>query len=213
MTAARKTATGETGSGEPVAAEHGRTSGRDPKAALLDKVVGFAAQGGIAGKSLREIAAGIGSSHRMLLYHFGSREGLMAAVVAFMEARQRETMAALATQSAGPGEAMRNQWRELTSQQIRPFIRLFFEIFGLAVQGTPGAAAMLDDLTDPWLREGAAVAAREGYQVDTATMRLGVAVARGLLIDLLAGADPEEVSAAHARFVDMIESALPAPRR
>lgn len=189
-----------------------KTDAVDPKAALLEKVVGFAAEGGIAGRSLREIAAGIGSSHRMLLYHFGSREGLMAAVVAFMEARQRETMTALATRSASPGEAMRSQWQELTGQQIRPFIRLFFEIFGLAVQGTPGAVAMLDGLTDPWLREGVAVAAREGYQVDAATVRLGVAVTRGLLIDLLAGADPEEVRAAHARFVEMIDSALPAPR-
>jgi hypothetical protein len=107
---------------------------------------------------------------------------------------------------------MRAQWQELTNLRIRPFIRLFFEIFGLAVQGTAGATVMLDELTDPWLREGAAVAAREGYELDTATIRLGVAVTRGLLIDLLAGADPEEVSAAHARFVDMIESALPTSR-
>ncbi len=189
------------------AGERGRQSGRDPKAALLEKVVAYAADGGIAGRSLREIAAGIGSSHRMLLYHFGSREGLLAAVVGYMEARQRDTMAALAAQAAAPGDAIRAQWRELAGPQVRPFIRLFFEIFGLAVQGTPGATAMLDDLTDPWLREGSAVAARQGYQVDTATIRLGVAVTRGLLIDLLAGADPQEVSAAHERFVEMVERA------
>ena len=189
------------------AGERGRQSGRDPKAALLEKVVAYAADGGIAGRSLREIAAGIGSSHRMLLYHFGSREGLMAAVVGFMEARQRDTMAALAAQAASPSDAIRAQWRELTGAQVLPFVRLFFEIFGLAVQGTPGATAMLDDLTDPWLREGSAVAAQQGYQLDTATIRLGVAVARGLLIDLLAGADPQEVSAAHERFVEMVERA------
>ena len=183
------------------------TANGDPKAALLEKVVAYAAGGGIAGRSLREIAAGIGSSHRMLLYHFGSREGLLAAVVAHMEARQREAMAALGTRAAGPGDAMRAQWQQLTDAKIRPFVRLFFEIFGLAAQGTPGATAMLDDLTDSWLREGAAVATRHGYEIDATSMRLGVAVTRGLLIDLLAGADPDEVRAAHERFVRMLERA------
>ena len=182
-------------------------AGRDPRAALLEKVVAYAAECGIAGRSLREIAAGISSSHRMLLYHFGSREGLMAAVVAYMEARQRETMAVLATQAGNPGDAMRAQWRELTSEQVRPFVRLFFELFGLAAQGTPGATAMLDDLTDSWLREASAVAARQGYDIDAATMRLGVAVTRGLLIDVLAGTDLDEVCAAHERFVQMVERA------
>ncbi len=198
---------GETEAGETAAAEPGRLTDRDPKAALLEKVVAYAAHGGIAGRSLREIAAGIGSSHRMLLYHFGSREGLLAAVVAYMEAQQREAMAALGAQAAGPGDAMRAQWQQLTSAQIRPFVRLFFEIFGLAAQGTPGATTMLDDLTDSWLREGAAVAVRHGYGIDATGMRLGVAVTRGLLIDLLAGADPGEVAAAHERFVRMLERA------
>jgi AcrR family transcriptional regulator len=180
----------------------------DARAILLEKVVAYAADGGIAGKSLREIAAGVGSSHRMLLYHFGSRESLMAAVVASIEARQRETMAGLATQATSAGDAMRAQWQQLTAPEVRPFVRLFFEVFGLAVQGTPGAAAMLDDLTGSWLREGVVVAKQHGYDIDATAIRLGVAVARGLLIDLLAGADPEEVSAAHARFVEMVERGL-----
>jgi AcrR family transcriptional regulator len=179
--------------------------GKSPRDTLLEKVVAYAAQDGIADKSLRAIAAGTGSSHRMLLYHFGSREGLMAAIVAFVEARQRETMAVLATEATDVSDAMRAMWRQLAAPEIRPFVRLFFQVFGLAVQGTPGAAAMLDDLTASWLREGSDVAVRQGYDLDPTAIRLGVAVSRGLLIDLLAGADPAEVSAAHARFVEMSE--------
>ena len=62
---------------------------------LLERVVAFAAAEGIAGRSLRDIAAGVGTSHRMLLYHFGSREGLLAAIVATIEAQQRDVMADL----------------------------------------------------------------------------------------------------------------------
>lgn len=177
---------------------------KTPRAALLEKVVAYAAQGGIAAKSLREIATGVGSSHRMLLYHFGSREGLMAAVVGFIEAEQRVAMATLATETDDLATAMRAQWQQLASADIRPFVRLFFEVFGLAVQGTPGATAMLDNLTDAWLEEAAAVAERRGYPVDSRMARLGVAVSRGLLMDLLAGADPAEVAAAHEMFVEFV---------
>ena len=62
----------------------------------------FAAANGIAGKSLREIARGAGTSHRMLLYHFGSREGLLAAIVAAIEAAQRAVMVAMAEQAKTP---------------------------------------------------------------------------------------------------------------
>ena len=52
------------------------------KDALLERVLAYAAAEGMADKSLREIAAGVGTSHRMLLYHFGSREGVLVAIVA-----------------------------------------------------------------------------------------------------------------------------------
>ncbi|HTA04061.1 MAG TPA: helix-turn-helix domain-containing protein, partial [Streptosporangiaceae bacterium] len=56
---------------------------------LLAAAVAIATQGGIADLSLRELAAAIGTSHRMLLYHFGSREGLLAAVTLAVEEAER----------------------------------------------------------------------------------------------------------------------------
>lgn len=183
------------------------TERKNPRDLLLDRVLAYAAAGGIAGKSLREIAAGVGTSHRMLLYHFGSREGLMAAIVVAIEAGRRAAMAGLAEQTAAHGgDAMRALWEQLAAPELRPFVRLFFEVFGLAIQGTPGATDMLDDLTGSWVREGVATAAEWGYDTDATAVRLGVAVARGLLVDLLAGADPDEVAASHALFVEMMEA-------
>jgi AcrR family transcriptional regulator len=45
--------------------------------------------GGIADLSLRELAAAIGTSHRRLLYHFGSREGLLVAIARAVEEAER----------------------------------------------------------------------------------------------------------------------------
>jgi AcrR family transcriptional regulator len=180
---------------------------------LLDKVVRLAEESGITGKSLREIGVGAGTSHRMLIYHFGSREGLLEAVTARLaasmvsatEARQRATMAALAAQTSTPRDVMLGLWAQVSAPETLPDVRLFFEVFGLAIRGAPGTEALLAGLTDTWLDDGAAAAERLGLEIDPAALRLSVAVSRGLLLDLIAGADRQEVDAAHRSFVDMFE--------
>ena len=69
---------------------------------LLDKTMAHVAAHGMSDLSLRELAAAIGTSHRMLLYHFGSREGLVAAIVDAMESQQREALEDLATGASSP---------------------------------------------------------------------------------------------------------------
>jgi AcrR family transcriptional regulator len=177
----------------------------DSRADLLARVMEFAQRGGLADRSLREIATGAGTSHRMLLYHFGSREGLLAAVVGAMEAQQRAAMTALVDSGAAttPAEFMRGIWQQVSRPEVRPFVRLFFEVVALA---TREGQSMDRSLTSPWLTDAAAAAERLGIDPDPAALRLGVAVSRGLLLDLLAGATHEEVTAAHELFVGMSES-------
>jgi AcrR family transcriptional regulator len=173
-----------------------------PRDALLDRVTLYAAEHGIADKSLREIASGVGTSHRMLLYHFGSREGLLAAIVAAVEDQQRAVLAAL-SEGGDPAAVMLGLWEQVSQPSLRPFVRLFFAAVGLAVQGVPGTEAVLDNLTAPWLDQGGEAARRLGVAVDPAALRLGVAVARGLLLELVAGADPAEVDASYRLFVEV----------
>jgi AcrR family transcriptional regulator len=170
----------------------------DSRDELLTRVLDFAARDGLSDRSLREIAAGVGTSHRMLLYHFRSREGLLAAVVGAMEALQRSQMTALAETATTPAELMTGVWRAVSSPEVRPFVRLFFEVFALTARGAvPGPAG----LTTSWLDDAERAGERLGIETDRAALRLGVAVTRGLLIDLLAGEDPAEVDAAHDLFV------------
>jgi rhodanese-related sulfurtransferase len=67
----------------------------EPRTLLLDKAIAHAEEHGIGDTSLRGLANALGTSHRMLIYHFGSREGLLAAVVEETERRQREAFEAL----------------------------------------------------------------------------------------------------------------------
>jgi AcrR family transcriptional regulator len=174
---------------------------------LLGRVLTYAAAEGIAGRSLREIAQGVGTSHRMLLYHFGSREGLLAAIVAAIEAQQRAVLAEISQGAGSPREVMLGLWEQLTRPELLPFVRLFFEVFGLVAQGTPGTEGLRETLTGPWLADAAAVSEQLGVQSSRAEFRLGIAVSRGLLLDLVAGAPLAEVDAAYRRFVDLYDAA------
>jgi hypothetical protein len=104
-----------------------------------------------------------------------------------------------------PREVMTGLWRQVSSPQLRPFVRLFFEVFALSNRNETGAR---DALTAPWLDDASAAAESVGMPVDRAALRLGVAVSRGLLLDLLAGAPREEVDEAYEVFVRLYESTL-----
>ena len=107
-------------------------------------------------------AAGLtGTSHRMLNYHFGSRNGLLTAIVSESERRQREFMAsALLDRDATPGELMWRMWEQVADERLWPYERLFFEMSGRALQGDPDAQALRAELVDPWLESVDALAAQ-----------------------------------------------------
>ncbi|NED96716.1 TetR/AcrR family transcriptional regulator [Phytoactinopolyspora alkaliphila] len=178
---------------------------------LLVAAIEYVAQHGIRERSLREIASALGTSHRMLIYHFGSKEGLLTEVVRAMESQQRAVFDELADDDAAPAEVARAFWRRLAHPDLWPHERLFFEMYGRAVQGDPGAAAILDGLIDPWIEPLAASLARAGFTVEDARVhaRLGLAVARGLLLDLLATGDRAAADDAMELFISRYDPPSP----
>lgn len=179
----------------------------DARDQLLARVMAHVAETGLSDASLREIADAAGTSHRMLNYHFGGRDGLVAAIVEAMEAQQREALRALAEGADSPTAVVRAQWAELSRPEVAPFVRLFFEVLALALHGRPGTDGFLDGLTEPWIEVGTEVAGRIGTDVDPAETRLGIAVMRGLLLDALASGDVAAASESLDRFLAMWEAA------
>ena len=94
----------------------------DPKQQLLERALGYLTEHGIGDISLRELAAALGTSHRMLIYHFGSKEGLFVAVVQEAENRQRQLLANLFGGEAGDFAASaRRFWQQMRSPSSRPW--------------------------------------------------------------------------------------------
>ena len=171
---------------------------------LLAAAMEHLARHGVGDLSLRGLAAALGTSHRMLIYHFGSREGLLIEVIRAVEEQQRAaTAAALRAPGESPADAMRRLWRRVADPALWPNERLFFEVYAQALQGSPHARPLLDGIVDDWVEPLAAMLAELGRpEADArAEARLGVAVVRGLLLDLLATGDREAVDAAMERYI------------
>lgn len=183
-------------------------TGESPRDRLLAAAIEHLAQDGSHNLSLRSIAAATGTSHRMLNYHFGSRNGLLTAIVSELERRQREFMAsALLDRDASPGELMWRMWEQVADERLWPYERLFFEMSGRALQGDPDAQALRAELVDPWLAAVDALAAQAGLPPAQARAeaRLAIAVTRGLLLDLLATGDRAGTDEAMRRFIAQLE--------
>ena len=177
-----------------------RPPDEDRRRALLDAVIADVGANGIGGRSLRDLAAAVGTSHRMLIHHFGSRDELLLAVVEEVERRQVTTLEDL---PPDPADAVAAAWADLRRPELRPFERLFFECYARGAQGEEPFTRLLPAAIGGWLD---AAAGASGGSVDRADVRLVLAVTRGLLLDLVATGDDEGVDAAAARFVELLRS-------
>lgn len=175
---------------------------------LLRAAVSHAMASGIGDLSLREIAAAMGTSHRMLLYHFGSREGLFLAVTEAVEEQQRQAVFGFDVDL----DNLARTWERVSDPNLWPQERLFFELYSLALLDRPGLDGFLDRAIESWLQPATEALTAKGADPDAARAdaRLALAVVRGLLLDLLATKDRSGVQQAFERFVDLAESGDPA---
>ncbi len=179
---------------------------KSPRERLLEGAIEYVAANGITDLSLRQLAAALGTSHRMLIHHFGSKEALWVAIVGEVEGRQRAILADLIPAADVPiDEAMRAWWRHISDPSLWPNERLFFELYGQAIQGRPHTVEMLDGIVEDWLEPAAEINMAYGLSREDARAhaRLGIAVTRGLLLDLVATRDAEAVDAAMDAFIDV----------
>jgi AcrR family transcriptional regulator len=181
---------------------------RSPKERLLEAVIDHFTTDGLADQSLRRIAEAIGTSHRMLLYHFGSKDGLLLEVVREVEARTQARLAQVGEIADLRSDVViRRMWSYLTDPELAGFERLFFALYGRALQGDRATLPLLQDDIERWLEANVALAADVGVPAALVRThsRLGLAVMRGLLLDLLATGDQAGVDAALEAFAEGYE--------
>lgn len=182
------------------------TTARD---ALLARTVAWFAEHGVGDTSLRTLASALGTSHRMLHYHFGSREGLLVAVMESVEREERAALEQFLATVDDPFDAGLEFWAHV-ADRAEVFAPLFFELSSHAMQGHPYAAPWRTWLADGWLEAQSRLFRQAGADAAQATAlaRLALAQARGLLFDLALTGDRAGVDAAMARFVAMMRTTV-----
>lgn len=157
---------------------------------------------------IEPLASASGASARMLIYHFGSRDALLRAVLQHARQRQLDTFGdLLRVRLEEPYTAsLRRAWTTMTGPEGQPYLRMFGQLRESAEQQLCPDFRRI--ATTDWLgplEDGL----RSVGRPDLATLVL--AVIRGLLMDLDATADATRTDRAFADFLRGLE-ALDQPR-
>ena len=181
-----------------------RPADPERRSATLARATDYVLANGLAGLSLRPLATALGTSTRMLLYDFGSKERLISEVLA--EARRRlGELYAEGIDAAGlsRAEIVRAIWAWLTDPAQVPYLRLFFQVQVDAMvrpdaYGDGGAPLIVD-----WLGFLTAPGRADRLDAETATVMIGAV--RGLLLDRMTTGDTDRADRALDRFAELIE--------
>jgi AcrR family transcriptional regulator len=162
---------------------------------LLEAAYRYVLTHGLADVSLRPLAAAIGSSTRVLLYLFGSKDGLVRALLARARA---DELALLADIGTGP-DVVARLWGWLSAPAHRPLLTLWLEAYARSLVESDGpwagfARATVEDWLEV-LKASQALDVRDTPE-GLAERTRELALLRGALLDLLATGETERITAA-----------------
>lgn len=180
---------------------------------LLARALPYLAEHGLAGLSLKPLAAALGTSDRMLVHYFGTKEKLVGLVLA---AARPDVPALLAAHDdhGPPGDprprsvtdVAHRLWADLCDDgPQQPRVRLLLEVMALAMTQPdaygPFAAAAVEDWVVPI---AAALTARRQLTAGEARARATMLVSglRGLALDRYITGDAARTDAAAALLID-----------
>jgi AcrR family transcriptional regulator len=171
---------------------------------LLDATAAYLLRHGMTDVSLRPLAAAVGSKARLLIYHFGSRERLLNEGLALVLRRVQSEFLTL-DKNATLDAAILAFWRDAISPERAPYLKLIFEVHGLAPRQARLLGRYARTAIESW-RDLIAerLPARLGHADRAARATLMVSVVNGLLLDVLATGDGARATRALRQFLKFL---------
>jgi AcrR family transcriptional regulator len=186
----------------PEAAMAGRPVNCQRRAELLDAVVDYATEHGFSDLSWRPVAAALGVSTTTLVHRFGTKEQMLGAILGRLRERVAVVTSDLAGEQPDLATAARVAWTWTSDPGRGAEFRMFFAVYGQALQAPKQFAEFLDRVVADWM---SALVDAQGPGTDPAaaarTATLVIATIRGLLLDLLATGDRDRVQDAADSFL------------
>ncbi|MGA9310440.1 MAG: TetR family transcriptional regulator [Pseudonocardiaceae bacterium] len=167
---------------------------------LLELAYRYALQHGLGDLSLRPLAAAVGSSPRVLLYLFGTKDGLVRALLDRARTDELDLLGLLRDRDrAGLADAATEIWAWLAAGNHHALLTLWVEGYARSLVDPDGPwAGFARSTVDDWLTvlADAQPPAERDSQAGLAQRTLVLAVLRGGLLDLLATGDVDRTTAA-----------------
>jgi AcrR family transcriptional regulator len=153
-------------------------------------------------RCLRPLGEQIGSSARLLIYHFGSKDGLIEAVMDEARLRTQTSFMALVA-DAGKERILKTFWAWATDRENSRYVRLLFEVQVLALQNPAAYARYVERSTSSWIALIEQVFPRSPNRRALAT--LCAAVMDGLMLEFLSTGDLKNTGAALDLFASLLQ--------
>jgi AcrR family transcriptional regulator len=178
------------------------------KEEILNAVVEYILHHGVSDLSLRPLAEATGTRARLLIYHFGSKEELIIEAMARIQLRAQQSFLPLIEDlhPVTPGNLALRFWAWATEKENEGFVRLFFEVHGLALQSPIQYAHYLQESAVRW-REIVKQAIPPRCPLDRRESIATVVVGAldGILLDYLSTGDMARTSLALNLFATEID--------
>lgn len=189
----------------------GRRPDLERRAELLDEVVVYLGEHGLADVSLRPMARALGVSVNAIVHHFGSKEELIVEALKRAAAIQQAVGDRWLTRSPGMSQAefMRKWWRWVNAKREHlVLVRLGIEAAALdaTVSGLPGDVRA--EQISFWREDIAARLTSDGIKPEAAVVEASIVKATftGLILDLLATGERQRLT----RSLDVVLDRLDA---
>lgn len=181
------------------------------KQELLNGVLGYLTKHGLNGLALRPLAQALGTSPRILMFHFKSKEGLLQETIRELHLRLQQSLSTISAQrNDARSPPLKRFWLWAIHEDNFPRLRLVYELHILAIQSPQHYGRYVKESSLGW--QTTAWKVMSGPLRDKAMATLCIAVFDGLFMEFMSSGDPGRLTRALNRFVSIARSSSRDPR-
>jgi AcrR family transcriptional regulator len=184
-----------------------RLTNRSPsnrKEQLRDAALAYLVEHGLTGVSLRPMAARLGTSARILMFHFKSKEGLMTEVMEELHARLQASFLKLSESPDRRVPPLKRFWLWARDRKNFPYLRLLYESQIVAARNGKQYGRHLKKSSTDWQRLVFQRLSESVRSQELAT--LCIAVFDGLFLELIVTGDRQRLTRAMDYFIAIARS-------
>jgi AcrR family transcriptional regulator len=173
---------------------------------LLRAAIAYLLEHGVADLSLRPLAEAIGTSARLVIFHFGSKERLLTEVLQEVHSRLRSILSTPPATDSAPVPPMMQFWQRVSARENLPYLRLLYEVHFIALQNPSAFGKAPADMSINWTRW---IESRLPPTLRTPEMATLVgAVFDGLTVELLTTGDLLRTTRSLQVFIEILRAAI-----